>query len=160
LRFGASEAVGVEIDRDAIAASLSNARLNGLDGRFRCFLPSDRTEDAGRVQDLRYAAMLRRGAAADPPMAEFRALPEVESAFDIVVANILAGPLVRLAPEIAALARPGAALGLSGVLATQVCPPRRREPRVAGARGGSTLGAWSAHRDALLLGVNGRDVST
>jgi ribosomal protein L11 methylase PrmA len=83
----------VEIDRDAIAASLSNARLNGLVGRFRCFLPSDRTEDAGRVQDLRYAAMLRRGAAADPPMAEFRALPEIESAFDVVVANILAGIL-------------------------------------------------------------------
>ena len=83
----------MEIDRDAIAASLSNARLNGLVGRFRCFLPSDRTEDAGRVQDLRYAAMLRRGAAADPPMAEFRALPEIESAFDVVVANILAGIL-------------------------------------------------------------------
>lgn len=38
---------------------------------------------------------------------------------DIVVANILAGPLVELAPQLSALTRPGGALCLSGVLATQ-----------------------------------------
>jgi ribosomal protein L11 methyltransferase len=38
---------------------------------------------------------------------------------DIVVANILAGPLLALAPTLAALAAPGALLGLSGILARQ-----------------------------------------
>ena len=36
-----------------------------------------------------------------------------------VVANILKGPLVELAPRLAGYAAPGAALGLSGVLTTQ-----------------------------------------
>lgn len=36
-----------------------------------------------------------------------------------VVANILRGPLIELAPRLAAYARPGAALALSGVLEEQ-----------------------------------------
>ncbi|MEX9944721.1 50S ribosomal protein L11 methyltransferase [Providencia rettgeri] len=38
---------------------------------------------------------------------------------DVVVANILAGPLRELAPMISVLPRPGGLLGLSGVLASQ-----------------------------------------
>jgi ribosomal protein L11 methyltransferase len=38
---------------------------------------------------------------------------------DIVAANILAGPLIALAPRLAAHLRPGGALVLSGILATQ-----------------------------------------
>lgn len=40
-------------------------------------------------------------------------------AADVVVANILAGPLVELAPQICAHLRPGGALALSGILDTQ-----------------------------------------
>jgi ribosomal protein L11 methyltransferase len=39
--------------------------------------------------------------------------------FDVVVANILAGPLIALAPELAGRAQPGARLALSGILAAQ-----------------------------------------
>ncbi len=39
--------------------------------------------------------------------------------YDLIVANILAQPLVRLAPELAARARPGARLALSGILTGQ-----------------------------------------
>ena len=38
---------------------------------------------------------------------------------DVVVANILAGPLVQLAPRITSLVRPGGRLALSGILAEQ-----------------------------------------
>ncbi|MFP5339086.1 MAG: 50S ribosomal protein L11 methyltransferase, partial [Gammaproteobacteria bacterium] len=38
---------------------------------------------------------------------------------DVVVANILAGPLVSLAPQIIALVKPAGRLALSGVLAEQ-----------------------------------------
>lgn len=48
--------------------------------------------------------------------------------FDLVVANILAGPLVRLAPDLARLLAPGGLLVLSGLL------PHQRE-RVAAAYG-------------------------
>jgi len=48
--------------------------------------------------------------------------PEAGRFFDVVVANILAGPLVGLAPRLVGYAKPGAALALSGVLAgEQVC---------------------------------------
>lgn len=39
---------------------------------------------------------------------------------DVLVANILAGPLVELAPRLASAVRPGGELALSGVLADQV----------------------------------------
>jgi len=39
--------------------------------------------------------------------------------FDLVIANILAGPLVSMAPEVAAIAAPDAAIVLAGLLETQ-----------------------------------------
>lgn len=49
------------------------------------------------------------------------ALPEHADAApaDLVLANILAGPLIELAPQLTALLRPGAQLVLSGILAEQ-----------------------------------------
>src|ERR1700761_5997544 len=44
---------------------------------------------------------------------------------DLIVANILAGPLIALAPDIAAVAAPGARLVLAGLLATQAEPVMR-----------------------------------
>jgi ribosomal protein L11 methyltransferase len=45
------------------------------------------------------------------------ALPDRST--DLLIANILAGPLVELAPGFAAAVRPGAAIILSGILAEQ-----------------------------------------
>lgn len=39
--------------------------------------------------------------------------------FDLVIANVLAGPLVSMAPELAAIAAPGAVILLAGLLETQ-----------------------------------------
>lgn len=44
-------------------------------------------------------------------------LPQQQA--DVVVANILAGPLVQLAPRITSLVKPGGRLALSGILAEQ-----------------------------------------
>src|SRR5688572_12422125 len=43
----------------------------------------------------------------------------VTGAFDVVLANILAGPLVELAPRLARLARPGGEIVLAGLLTSQ-----------------------------------------
>jgi len=43
----------------------------------------------------------------------------IDRQFDIVVANILTNPLCVMAPLLATLAKPGARIGLSGILATQ-----------------------------------------
>ncbi len=42
-----------------------------------------------------------------------------DSQFDLIIANILAGPLIAMAPEIAAIAAPSAVIILAGLLETQ-----------------------------------------
>ncbi|WP_274369657.1 50S ribosomal protein L11 methyltransferase [Morganella morganii] len=86
LKLGAKEAIGIDIDPQAIQASRDNAERNGVSDKLTLYL-SDKK-------------------------------PQTLSA-DVVVANILAGPLRELAPVIGALPLAGGLLGLSGVLATQ-----------------------------------------
>lgn len=86
LLLGAREAVGTDIDVQALEASRDNAGRNGIaDERFPLYLPAD--------------------------------LPAVKA--DVLVANILAGPLVSLAPQLSSLVKPGGRLALSGILAEQ-----------------------------------------
>ncbi len=86
LLLGAKQAVGTDIDYQAIEASRDNAERNGIDaGRLPLYLPEQ--------------------------------LPAEQA--DVVVANILAGPLVALAPQITSLVKPGGRLALSGILAEQ-----------------------------------------
>ena len=84
--LGAAEAVGTDIDPQALEASRDNAERNGIaEAAFTLYLPDqmpDRT-------------------------------------FDVVVANILAGPLVALAPTITRHVNAGGLLALSGILAEQ-----------------------------------------
>lgn len=90
LKLGAARAIALDHDPQAIEATLANAAANGVADRLSAGLPEDLTTLA-------------------------EGLPA-----DLVVANILAGPLVELAPTLLGLLRPGGALTLSGVLADQV----------------------------------------
>lgn len=86
LLLGAPQALGTDIDPQALEASRDNAGRNGIDpARFPVYLPAD--------------------------------LPQQPA--EVVVANILAGPLVSLAPQITALVKAGGRLALSGILAEQ-----------------------------------------
>ncbi|WP_068829667.1 50S ribosomal protein L11 methyltransferase [Pseudomonas sp. BMS12] len=86
LLLGAPQAVGTDIDPQALEASRDNASRNGIDpARFPVYLPADLPQQPAQV----------------------------------VVANILAGPLVSLAPQITALVEAGGRLALSGILAEQ-----------------------------------------
>lgn len=86
LLLGAPQAVGTDIDPQALEASRDNASRNGIDPtRFPVYLPAD--------------------------------MPQQPA--DVVVANILAGPLVSLAPQITELVKGGGRLALSGILAEQ-----------------------------------------
>ncbi|AAP95039.1 ribosomal protein L11 methyltransferase [[Haemophilus] ducreyi] len=86
LKLGAKQAIGIDIDPQAILASQNNAAANGVADRLQLFLAKDQ--------------------------------PQALQA-DVVVANILAGPLKELAPNIMTLVKPQGYLGLSGILATQ-----------------------------------------
>ncbi|MDE1893065.1 MAG: 50S ribosomal protein L11 methyltransferase [Pseudomonadota bacterium] len=88
LKLGATAAIGVDNDPQALIASADNAGRNGVAGRLTLFLP----------QDFSCAAAAGNAAA------------------DVFVANILAGPLGELAPTFAAAAKPGAPFAISGIL--------------------------------------------
>ncbi|WP_075182934.1 50S ribosomal protein L11 methyltransferase [Pantoea sp. 1.19] len=86
LKLGAAQAIGIDIDPQAIQASRDNATRNGVADRLTLFLPHQQPEGLQA---------------------------------DVVVANILAGPLRELAPLISVLPKAGGHLGLSGVLESQ-----------------------------------------
>jgi ribosomal protein L11 methyltransferase len=79
-----------DIDPQAVEVAAANVRANGLEGRVLCL------EAAGFDHPALRAAR-----------------------FDLVFANILKGPLVDLAPEMARALRPGGVAILSGILVTQ-----------------------------------------
>ncbi|MBT3056346.1 MAG: 50S ribosomal protein L11 methyltransferase [Candidatus Thiodiazotropha endolucinida] len=85
LKLGASSAVALDHDPQALIASRDNAEKNSVSDRLLTCLPDE--------------------------------LPN--GAFDLLVANILAAPLIQLAPDFARLIRPGGRFALSGILAEQ-----------------------------------------
>jgi ribosomal protein L11 methyltransferase len=93
LKLGASSAVAVDIDPQAITATIDNARRNQV-------------ADCIRVSTV--------DALATAPGGVMTAAPA-----DILLANILAEPLEALAGSLAALVVPGGQLVLSGLLAEQ-----------------------------------------
>lgn len=87
---GARRLVAVDHDPQALLSTEENARRNGLGGRIECLLPE-----------------------------AFDALAGDQGRFDVVLANILAAPLIELAPTLMNTLRAGATLVLSGILPEQ-----------------------------------------
>lgn len=98
LQLGARPAVAVDYDPQALLATRDNATYNGV----RC--------------------EVAEGTAEPVPGALHICLPEHfddTQRFDLVVANILANPLIELAPRLQSVLRPGGRLILAGLLAEQ-----------------------------------------
>jgi len=90
LRLGAASALGVDNDPQAITATRDNAERNDIESSsIEVVLPGNAAMVAWKNQS------------------------------DLVVANILAGPLLALADELMALMKPGGRLMLTGVLSEQ-----------------------------------------
>ncbi len=85
LKLGASRAIGIDIDPQALLASKGNATRNKVENQLELYLPEN--------------------------------APDLKA--DIVVANILAGPLKSLHEVITALCKEQALLAMSGILAEQ-----------------------------------------
>lgn len=86
LKLGAKNAIGIDIDLQALQASAENAKRNQVADKLSLYLSKDMPKDLQ---------------------------------VDVVVANILAGPLKELAPNISVLVKTNGQLGLSGILASQ-----------------------------------------
>ncbi|MDW8414030.1 MAG: 50S ribosomal protein L11 methyltransferase [Thermaurantiacus sp.] len=120
----AARVLASDLDAQALAVARAHARANG-------------------VASLRFA----RGPGVAPP-AILRAAP-----FDLVLANILAGPLVHLATALAGLVRPGGAVILAGLLAgAQERQVAARYRQAGFRRGARRAGEWPV----LLLIRRGR----
>ncbi|MCX7088732.1 MAG: 50S ribosomal protein L11 methyltransferase, partial [Methylococcales bacterium] len=85
LLLGAKVAYAIDIDPQALTATLANAEKNNVQDKIHCYLPEAFTGDAA----------------------------------DIVLANILATPLIELSQTITALVKPAGQLVLSGILKEQ-----------------------------------------
>jgi len=117
LKLGASHAVGIDIDPQAIVASRDNARRNQLDQMQVEFYTAHTAPQAA----LATAAWA-----------------------DVVVANILANPLIVLAPLLMSMTRKGGHIALSGILRDQTEEVARIyrqwfEMRIAGKQEGWVL---------------------
>ncbi|KAL4201301.1 hypothetical protein AMTRI_Chr02g258040 [Amborella trichopoda] len=116
IKMGAALAVGVDIDPQAITSAHRNAALNNIEpdqmhfyqSKFKVPMPS--------------SVGIENAMGENPCDGDIMA----ETAkYDIVIANLLLNPLRDLASHITAYAKPGAFIGLSGVLSEQV--PQIRE---------------------------------
>ena len=96
LRLGAACAVGVDIDPKAEDAARENAAYNGFAAPEFTALTGDVTQDAGLM------ARLRRGE------------------YDLVLVNIVADVIIRLAPVLPGFLEGGAELLCSGILDTRL----------------------------------------
>jgi len=92
LKLGAAEALVHDIDPQALTATRDNADRNGV---------ADRLQVYATQEDLTAA------------------VADGHSGADIVLANILAGPLRELAPQLRTLLKPGGTLVLAGLLDEQ-----------------------------------------
>ncbi|GMI63637.1 protein methyltransferase A [Hibiscus trionum] len=111
LKFGASLSVGIDIDPLAITSARHNASLNDIGPEnLQLRLVSSNTSS--------------------PSIDECETVVESEhEKYDVIVANILLNPLLELADDIASHAKPGAPIGLSGILSEQIpCIINRYSP--------------------------------
>ncbi len=109
-----TKAIGVDIDVDAVHIANANADTNEVD--MKNYL-SDLVQTIS--DDESTSIRLKAYKSNDGEVAE--TLPEELNGpiYDAVAANILAAPLVSLAPHISGLLKPGAPLGLSGIMTSQ-----------------------------------------
>jgi len=87
LKLGADNAVGVDIDSQAVKISLENAKTNAVADRYTAYLPADITDNLQA---------------------------------EVVIANILAEPLMALTPVLEKMVIANGQLVLSGLLEEQV----------------------------------------
>ena len=102
--LGAHRVTALDIDPQARQATVENARLNGVSDRVKVVAEGAATGATADVAAGSIAGAVTNAAAAPA---------------SLVIANILAGPLVELAPVLAAKTAPGGDLALSGILEAQ-----------------------------------------
>ncbi|CAL5220663.1 g2709 [Coccomyxa viridis] len=100
LKLGAAQAYGTDTDALAVRAAAQNVALNAMEERFQAVQCEASTEGP-------------------EPLAAACGPAPVAGTFDVVMANILQGPLLELQGRLCMYARPGGKIVLSGFLEGQ-----------------------------------------
>ncbi|KAL6535980.1 hypothetical protein OROHE_012824 [Orobanche hederae] len=108
-QFGAELSVGFDIEPQAIASAQHNAALNDIwpDKLLLSLVPSKNESDCP------LADISSHGSYNSKIIAE-------KDKYDVVIANILLYPLLDLADQIVSYGKPGATIGVSGIISEQV----------------------------------------
>ncbi|KAL2327609.1 hypothetical protein Fmac_021036 [Flemingia macrophylla] len=114
LKFGAAFAVGVDVDSEAIASASENASLNNIGPDKLQLRLIDSKSFSSSQNDLTFGVIEERNTG------EIQTVTTDRDKYDVVIANILLNPLLDLSDHIVSLAKPGAVVGLSGILSEQV----------------------------------------
>ena len=110
-----ARAIGVDIDVDAVHIANANAVINKVDMKnYLSDLVQTVSNDESTSIRLKAYSSSKDGEQAESLPKEFNG-----PIYDAVAANILAAPLVSLAPHISGLLKPGAPLGMSGIMTSQ-----------------------------------------
>ncbi|KAK7317714.1 hypothetical protein RJT34_02169 [Clitoria ternatea] len=113
LKFGAALAVGIDVDSQAIASASQNASLNNIrPNQMQLRLIDSKTSSSSK-------GYWKFGVIEGENSCEIQTVTD-SAMFDVIIANILLNPLLDLADEIVSCAKPGAVIGLSGILTEQV----------------------------------------
>ncbi|KAG7343786.1 ribosomal protein L11 methyltransferase [Nitzschia inconspicua] len=107
-------AVGVDIDVDAVQIGNANAKINNVNMRNYLSDLVQTSDDDESTSILLKAYSSKKDATTEILPTEWNG-----PIYDAVVANILAAPLISLAPTLASLLKPGAPMGLSGIMSSQ-----------------------------------------
>lgn len=105
--------VGLEIDADAIHIANDNSQKNNVE--MKNYLPDVESLDDEALSVVLRAMQRKR----NKDTIQFIPSELNGPIYDLCVANILAGPLVKLAPTISNLVKNGGLIGLSGILSSQ-----------------------------------------
>lgn len=112
-QFGASLAVGVDIDAEAIASAYQNAALNNI-GPDRIQLQLIASENTLSSTGDGTSEVVK-----GENTSEIQTVTDKDK-YDVVIANILLNPLLDNAEKIISCAKLGAIVALSGILSKQV----------------------------------------
>lgn len=112
LKFGAAFSAGLDIDPQAITAAQHNAALNNIQPEKLCLSLVPSTGSSTFTHEVASKPI-------DKQHLHDKVVTETEK-FDVVIANILLNPLLHLADQIVSHAKPGATVGLSGIISEQV----------------------------------------
>ncbi|XP_028122333.1 uncharacterized protein LOC114319508 isoform X2 [Camellia sinensis] len=113
IKFGAALSVGLDVDPLAIRSAQKNASLNNI-GAEELQLLLVPTKDNRPITDE-----VIFGGVEGQNLSGTRVISETEK-YDVVIANILLNPLLDLADHIVSFAKPGAVVGVSGIISEQI----------------------------------------